>query len=70
MMTFKLKVKGLHCEACARGLRQAFKDVKDTELLEVDLEKQIVVLQGKKNQEEQWKEIIEDLGFDYLGFDK
>ena len=68
--TVSVKVKGMVCAFCAQGIERNFGKLKEVKSTKVDLDKMIVTIHLKPNQqlsEEKIKEVIVGAGFSYEG---
>ena len=67
---YNVKVEGMKCQNCAKGVKNALLALKEVKKAEVDLEnKNVQVFAKTKNEEEFFKcakEAIENLGFEVL----
>ena len=66
-MKEELRVKGMSCNHCVQSITEALKNLKNIKKVNIDLEKEIVEIEYRKNINlDEVKEIIEDLGFDVI----
>ncbi len=65
-MIIKFKVDGMSCNHCSSNIKNRFLEIDSVETAEVDLATKEVTLKGSV-EKELIEEIINDLGFDYLG---
>ncbi|PID29070.1 MAG: copper resistance protein CopZ [Candidatus Cloacimonadota bacterium] len=65
-MIIKFKVGGMSCNHCSESIKSGFLSVDTIDSVDVDLNTKEVILDGVIDKDK-IKEIVEDLGFDYLG---
>ncbi|MBQ2731271.1 MAG: heavy-metal-associated domain-containing protein [Clostridia bacterium] len=63
-----VKIEGMHCEMCSSRVCRVFGARADVESVEVDLEgKRAILTVSVPLDEKVVREVVEDLGFDFLG---
>ncbi len=64
----KIKVDGMSCSHCASKVTSLLKSIDGVKKVNVDLaKKQVTIVSNKRIEEKTIKEMIEDLGYIYLG---
>ena len=64
MKEIKYHVEGMSCTGCENRIQNALKEIKEIETVKANyLEKSVTIVLKEDVQEDEIKEIIEDLGF-------
>lgn len=67
-MLKKIIIKGMSCSHCVNHVREALSELKDSQKVEVNLEKKYAIVETSSNDEE-IKEKIEDQGYDVISIE-
>jgi copper chaperone len=62
--TVTYSVPGIHCEHCARAIREEVSEVDGVEAVDVDLDAKLVTVRGSARSDEQVRAAIAEAGYE------
>lgn len=69
MMTKTIKIKGMTCENCVKSVETALNSLKGIASVVVDLDKKNAVVEVNGVEDQEIKDVIDDIGFEVVGIE-